>query len=59
MIFRWWVPISYTTIAKGFEDPENSFWMSPEEEVKTVYLNETLNNDEPLIVNVLQTGFYR
>jgi hypothetical protein len=46
-------------LKEGFEDTQNSFWMSPEEEKKTIFLDEPLDSDEPLIVNVQQTGFYR
>ena len=56
---RWWVPISYTTVARGFEETQNSFWMTPNEETKTVELDQPLDPEEPLIVNVQQTGFYR
>jgi hypothetical protein len=56
---RWWVPISYTTLGRGFDSTKNSFWMSPDEESKTVILDKPLDNEEPLFVNVQQTGFYR
>ena len=53
------MPISYTTVARGFEETQNSFWMTPNEETKTVELDQPLDPEEPLIVNVQQTGFYR
>jgi hypothetical protein len=56
-MLRWWVPVSYTTPQKGFEKTKNSIWLAPTEDSKTVTLNEPL--EQPLIVNVQQTGFYR
>ena len=58
-IFSWWVPISHSTPNQGFDGTKSSVWLSPEEETKTIVLDGPLDEDQPLVVNVQQTGFYR
>ena len=55
-----WIPISYTTPKEGFQDAMNhQIWMTPDDQDTIVYLNNTIDPDQPLIANVQQTGFYR
>ena len=56
---RWWVPISFTRIEDGFADTKNELWLKPDEDSKTISLEGRVGTDQPIFVNVQQTGFYR
>ena len=58
--YTWWVPLSMTTPAMGFDKTSPDTWLDPanagtETEVDLSFVSST----EPVIVNVQQTGFYR
>ena len=59
LTYRWWIPISYTTPNGDFSDTKPKIWLSPNDPDQSVIHNTTIQNDEALIVNVQQTGFYR
>lgn len=56
--YRWWIPISFTTSGGGFNETKNSIWLSPTEtKAKKIFAN--VNQEQAVIVNIQQTGFYR
>jgi len=58
--YTWWVPISYTTTGKGFDKTSPDVWMNPKDALKSLdIVLEGVSSEEPVIVNVQQTGFYR
>ena len=58
-VHRWLVPISYTTIEDGFSNTKTNLWLRPDEELKTISLEGKTDSEQPIFVNVQQTGFYR
>jgi len=58
--YTWWVPISYTTINRGFEGTSPDVWMDPKDAMKSLDIElDDISAEEAVIVNVQQTGFYR
>jgi len=58
--YTWWVPITYTTTNKGFDKTSPDVWMDPKDAKKSLdIVLEDVSPEEPVIVNVQQTGFYR
>ncbi|OWR41732.1 Aminopeptidase N [Danaus plexippus plexippus] len=54
----WWIPISYTTaIEKDFESTRPKIWLRGERSI--VVHNITISENDWLIGNIQQTGFYR
>jgi len=58
--YRWWVPLSYTTVDKGFSKTTPDLWMKPEMTGHEESLGlEGVEDSTAIIANVQQTGFYR
>eukprot|EP00092_Neocalanus_flemingeri_P026889 GFUD01029145.1.p1 GENE.GFUD01029145.1~~GFUD01029145.1.p1 ORF type:complete len:1053 (+),score=224.11 GFUD01029145.1:199-3357(+) len=58
--YTWWVPISWTTTSRGFDKTSPDVWMNPKDAMKSLdIVLDNVSADEPVIVNVQQTGFYR
>jgi len=58
--YTWWVPLSYTSPNLGFENTGPAYWMDPSLGGTLEYVEvKDVSDDEPLIANVQQTGFYR
>ncbi|XP_046962926.1 aminopeptidase N [Vanessa cardui] len=54
----WWIPISYTTASeKDFESTRPKLWLRGERSI--VVDNISVNENDWLIANIQQTGFYR
>ena len=56
--YKWWIPISYTNPGGNFSNTVPKFWLQPNTN-QPIQHNVDLPNDQALIVNVRQTGFYR
>ena len=61
--YTWWVPLSFTTPSQGFDQTFPSAWLSPatantSTEVDLCSTGD-LTSEDPVILNVQQTGFYR
>lgn len=53
----WWIPLTYTTASKlNFENTQPSMWMRGE---RTAVANISANENEWIIFNLLETGYYR
>jgi len=58
--YTWWVPLSFTTAPNGFFDTSPTVWLSPSDaDTDTVVPLPGVSDDEPVIANVQQTGFFR
>jgi len=58
--YKWWVPLSYTTVGSGFEKTSPNLWMSPAQagQLQEFQLDGVADT-VALVANVQQTGFYR
>jgi len=58
--YKWWVPLSFTTVESGFDKTSPNLWMSPAEagQLQEFQLEGVADN-VALVANVQQTGFYR
>ena len=56
--YTWWVPLSMTTPSLGFDKTSPDAWLNPAQAETPMEIEMDIG-DEPLIVNVQQTGFYR
>ena len=53
--FQWWVPITFTSVDKGFKDTYNKgLWLRPNEGAKEV--TGMPGSNDAVIFNVQQTG---
>jgi len=58
--YTWWVPLSYTTINRGFEGTSPNVWLDPQYASSSLDIGlDDISNEEAVIANVQQTGFYR
>ena len=57
--YKWWIPISYTTPNGNFSHTVPQFWLQPTDTAGTIEQKIEISNDEALILNVQETGFYR
>jgi len=58
--YTWWVPISYTTINRGFEGTSPNVWLNPKDAASAINIDlDDISKEEAVIANVQQTGFYR
>ena len=61
--YTWWVPLSFTTPSQGFDQTSPSAWLSPATANGSTLVDlcssANLTREEPVILNVQQTGFYR
>ena len=57
--YRWWIPISYTTPNGEFSTTVPKLWLKPDDPLGPIQHTLSTPNDQALILNVQQTGFYR
>ena len=58
--YKWWVPITYTTMKNpDFDTTKNNVWCKPEEPIVSFEIDDGQYPGNALIVNLQQTGFYR
>jgi len=58
--YTWWVPVSITTQAKGFNKTSPAVWLNPRDASYPVEIKlDDILAQEAVIANVQQTGFYR
>jgi len=58
--YKWWVPLSFTTVANGFDKTSPNLWMSPAQAGQLQeFPLDGVEDGVALIANVQQTGFFR
>ena len=56
--YRWWVPVSYVSSSGNFSNTAPKFWLHPDTHEATQHTVD-VSNDDALIINVKESGFYR
>merc|ERR1719150_2841514 len=58
--YTWWVPLSLTSPARGFDTTAPSQWLDPATAATSTQVDlDWAGGEEAVILNVQQTGFYR
>ena len=55
--YKWWIPISYTAPGGDFSETKAKMWIKPDD--AEVVQSLDIPNDQALILNVQETGYYR
>ncbi len=54
--YRWWVPLSFTSVDGDFDSTFSRHWLSPDDKDKTI--NGMPGRNTAVVFNVKQTGMY-